>query len=162
MTPRINVKTFFDRIPVSRATHNLGIRWLSKLGAFTRRIARSSIRKRKGASAPGMPPHSHEGGLRRGIRFGSEDGGETMFAGPIPYIGQNSRNAAKVLEFGGSAIRWPLRHQRRRGQERRPYRATYEARPFMGPAFVKAIDTLKRKQPDDFPKFFTQYGGGGS
>ncbi|MCL4743749.1 MAG: hypothetical protein KJZ54_16250, partial [Phycisphaerales bacterium] len=61
---------FFDRPKVRRAVDAARRKVLSKAGAFIRQTARTSIRKRKGSSKPGNPPHSHVGLLRRFILFG--------------------------------------------------------------------------------------------
>lgn len=52
---------FFDRKAVLAAVDKATLRVLSKFGAFVRRRAKSSIRKRKKASPPGQPPSSHSG-----------------------------------------------------------------------------------------------------
>jgi len=61
---------FFDSPKVVRAVDRTTRRVLSKFGAFVRRTARSSIRKRKRISEPGSPPSSHSGLLKKFIFFG--------------------------------------------------------------------------------------------
>lgn len=95
-------------------------RALSKFGAYTRRRARSSIRKRKKISAPGAPPSGHTGALKNGILFAVESDRLEVVIGPALA----RSNAAKILEHGGLG----------------PNGETYRARPFMGPAFQKELD----------------------
>jgi hypothetical protein len=51
--------SFFDRAKVKNAVDAGTRRVLSRFGAFVRTRARTSIRKRKGTSPPGGPPHAH-------------------------------------------------------------------------------------------------------
>jgi len=68
---------FFDSPKVVRAVDRTTRRVLSKFGAFVRRTARSSIRKRKRISEPGSPPSSHSGLLKKFIFFGYDPTGTT-------------------------------------------------------------------------------------
>lgn len=52
-------RMFFDRQKVIRAVDTATHKNLSKFGAFVRTRAKSSIRYRKVASAPGRPPSAH-------------------------------------------------------------------------------------------------------
>ncbi len=54
----VSLDMFFDTDRVKRAAGVAARRNLSKVGAFVRTGARSSIRKRKGISTPGQPPSS--------------------------------------------------------------------------------------------------------
>jgi len=118
---------FFDRGAVKNATDRAARRVLSRFGAYVRRRARSSIRKRKKPSQAGKPPSSHVGLLRKLILFGYEPDRQSVVIGParLNRIG----NAPEALEHGGvSTIA--------AGTRRRPRRrkVTIAARPFMGPA----------------------------
>jgi hypothetical protein len=104
---------------------------LSKAGAFVRRSARSSIRKRKRASAPGKPPSSHTGEYKRSILFGYDKANRSVVIGPSVNFG--GAEVPTLLEFGGSAKR-----ERRRVQ--------YRARPHMLPAL--------EKESANFPNLF--------
>ena len=73
---------FFDRQPVLNAVSRSERRVLSKFGAFVRRGARSSIRKRKSVSEPGSPPSSHTGLLRKMIFFVYEPARASVVIGP--------------------------------------------------------------------------------
>ena len=50
---------FFDRRLVQNRMSKANRKALSKAGAFIRRRARSSLRRRKRVSAPGQPPSVH-------------------------------------------------------------------------------------------------------
>lgn len=101
---------------------------LGKFGAFVRRTAKSSIRQRRQAAPAGSPPSSHTGLLKKFIFFGYDAGQKSVVIGPARLNGKARGNAPSILEYGGSTT------LRRRGQRRR---ATYRARPFMGPALEK-------------------------
>jgi len=126
----MDVKTvFFDRKAVRSAVRRTARRVLSRFGAFVRRAARSSIRKRKRASAPGEPPSSHTGLLRRFIFFGYDAGKRSVVIGPT-RLNQKVGDAPHALEHGGmSTVVEGLRGRRRKRHIR------IKARPYMGPAF---------------------------
>jgi len=56
---------FFTSKAVLSATDRATRRVVSRFGAYVRRAAKSSIRKRKRISCPGKPPSSHTGLLKR-------------------------------------------------------------------------------------------------
>jgi len=58
---------FFDSKKVVSATDRATRRVLSRFGAFVRRTAKQSIRKRKKVSQAGNPPSSHTGLLKKFI-----------------------------------------------------------------------------------------------
>lgn len=105
---------FFDKPEVMAAVDRGTRKALSKFGAYTRTRAKSSIKKRKGSSAPGSPPSSHTGYLKRLIFFGYDAQKKSVVIGPLPF----RKNAARIIEEGGLE----------RG-------SLYQARPFMKPAF---------------------------
>ena len=117
---------FFDRPAVTSAADRAERRVLSRFGAFVRRGARSSIRKRKATSQPGSPPSSHVGLLKRNIFFVYEPQRSNVVIGPI--LLNNGTDAPALLEHGGSVTR-------RRRKKR--VRMTYRPRPYMGPAFER-------------------------
>ncbi len=130
---KIDKAMFFDRQKVIDATDRASRRVLSRFGAFVRQRARTSIRKRKGTSAPGNPPHSHTGLLRRFIFFGYDPRPRkrSVVIGPtaLSTSGANGE-APSLLEYGGTArIRDP--RNPRSGRRRT---ARYRGRPYMGPA----------------------------
>ena len=125
--------SFFDRERVIRATDAAARRQLSRLGAFTRTRARSSIRQRRKISLPGAPPSSHVGTLRAGILFAYEAERKTVVIGPTSTGGRGE--APGLLERGGLAVLGGKR-------------AVYRARPYMRPAFdaeLKRLPELFRK-----------------
>ncbi|MCC7409353.1 MAG: hypothetical protein IT442_14920 [Phycisphaeraceae bacterium] len=112
----------FDRPAVLSAVDKATRRVLSRFGAFVRTTARHSIRRKKGASAPGSPPHSHEGSLRRLIYFGYDPSKRSVVVGPVPF---GKGEAPALLEHGGTTT------LKRRGKT---LAAHYRQRSFMGPA----------------------------
>jgi hypothetical protein len=127
----VTKNVFFDRKTVRSAVDRATRRVLSKFGAFVRRGAKSSIRKRKRASAPGEPPSSHTGLLRRFIFFGYDRSERSVVIGP-QRLNQKVGDAPHALEHGGASA--VLEGSRRR---RRKRRIRIKARPYMGPAFEK-------------------------
>ena len=143
MIGMVSSKMFFDRKPVMRAAGRATRRVLSRFGAFVRRTARSSIRRRKRVSDPGQPPSSHAGDLRQGILFGYDDRRDSVVIGPRPFNAKNSQDALEMLEHGGTTWR-----RFGYGSRRRRVRATYQARPFMGPAMEKEEPKLPQMWRD--------------
>ena len=123
---------FFDRPKVFRKVDSATRRVLSRFGAFVRRTARSSIRKRKKISQLGRPPSSHTGLLKRFIFFGYEPKRRSVVIGPA-RLKQKIGDAPESLEYGGTST--IVEGFRRRRRRKRRIRIT--ARPFMGPAFEK-------------------------
>lgn len=123
---------FFDRAAVTSAADRAQRRVLSRFGAFVRRGARSSIRKRKRVSQPGSPPSSHTGLLKNNIFFVYEPLRSSVIIGPILLSGKGT-DAPALLEHGGHAV------GRRR---KKRVRLTYRPRPFMGPAFERETPKL--------------------
>lgn len=115
---RLDAKPVIDSMdPVKRDA-------LSHAGARVRQTARRSIRRRKGVSRPGRPPHSHVGTLRRLIFYAWDGESESVVIGPLRF----GEGGAEDLEHGGT-----VRVRTRRGRGR-TVRAAIEPRPFMGPA----------------------------
>ena len=129
---------FFDRQKVTNAVDRATQRNLSKFGAFVRTRARSSIRKRKRVSQPGQPPSAHTTGslsLRSSIFFALGPDKQSVVIGPVLFNGADAASPVpERLEYGGETT------IKRRG--RKPTRARYRARPFMGPAFEKEKQQL--------------------
>ena len=129
----VSLDMFFDRKKVIRAADSANRKNLSKAGAFIRTTARHSIRRRKSASAPGSPPSSHTGLLKRFIFFGYERSRQTVVIGPM-RLNQKAGTAPAALEHGGTSV--VVEGLRRR---RRKRRVRIRARPFMGPALQKEL-----------------------
>lgn len=128
---------FFDAPKVMRAVDAATRRVLSKFGAFVRTAARSSIRARKKSSAPGSPPSSHTGLLKRFIYFGYDASARSVVIGPALLRGKSSEKALPALEYGGASTTTV----RRRGK-RMTVASKVQARPFMRPALKKEIPKL--------------------
>lgn len=105
---------FFDRQVVLDSMDKAERKVLSKFGAFVRKRARTSIRKRKKPSAPGTPPSSHVGSLRRGILFAFEPEQHTVVIGPLFFpkgtgkrtgVIQRSHTVPEILEYGGTLVK---------------------------------------------------------
>ena len=119
---------FFDREAVTSRVDPATRKVLSKFGAFVRRTAKGSIRRRRKAAPPGSPPSSHTGLLKKFIFFGYDPEQRSVVIGPTRLDRRGQGEAPSLLEYGGQTtlVRWGKRE-----------RATYRARPYMGPAFEK-------------------------
>ena len=129
-------KLFFDRRAVIDAVDKVSRQVLSKICAFVRTAERSSIRKRRGSSAPGRPPHSHTGLLRRFIFFGYDRDAGSVVIGPAKL--NKGGETPHVLEFGGTTVI----EKRRLSGERQRRRVTIQPRPYMGPALQREKSKL--------------------
>jgi len=119
---------FFDGKAIRRHVDRATRRVLSRFGAFVRRTAKQSIRKRKQPSAPGTPPSSHTGLLRKFIWFGYDPGKRSVVIGPARLSQKGRGEAPSLLEYGGSTT------LEREGKRKR---TRVRARPFMRPAMDK-------------------------
>lgn len=118
-------KSFFDAAAVSGAVSAAKRKQFPKAGAFVRQRARTSIRRKKGVSQPGQPPHAHSGQIKL-IFFAYDARTEGVVVGPIIFTARRGpKMGAKLLEHGGEAT-----VQETRG----PRRLLFRARPFMLPA----------------------------
>jgi hypothetical protein len=114
---------FFDRLTVSARVDRARVRNLSRLGAFIRRRAQTSMRRRKGISKAGEPPSAHVGLVRDLTYFVYDTASESVVIGPVKL---NKPGAAlDVLEHGGDVLTTI---------KGKAVSQHYEARPFMGPA----------------------------
>jgi hypothetical protein len=129
----VSLDMFFDTDRVKRAADTATRKVLSKAGAFIRTAAKSSIRKRKAISAPGQPPSSHTGLLKRFIFFGYDADRKTVVVGPM-RLNQKIGAAPEALEHGGASTVVTGRRNRRRKR-----RIHIKPRPFMGPAMQKEL-----------------------
>ena len=118
-------KMFFDRAVVINATDQATRKALGSIGGYVRKVAKSSIRQSKETSAPGMPPKSHIGLLKKGILYGYDKERNSVVVGPVLINKPSSPDALEMLEYGGDTTR-----------NKKP--ARYRARPFMGPAMEKS------------------------
>lgn len=128
---------FFDRAAVTNAASRAERKVLSRFGAFVRREARNSIRRRRKISEPGKPPSSHTGLLKRNIFFVHEPNRSSVVIGPV--LLNKGTDAPALLEHGGTAVR-TKRNKR--------VRMTYRPRPYMGPAYEKEKPKLPQMWRD--------------
>lgn len=155
----IQVKDLFlDRQAVIERVDRAKLRALSKAGAYIRRRARSSLRRRKAISAPGQPPSVHSQdkiATLKNIWFVYDPGEQSVVVGPVGLHG-SSQPVPQLMEFGGTSRvfeaspiargnRWvPVGKRPPRWAKRtRTRRAKYKARPFMGPSLDKEIEAGK-------------------
>lgn len=82
---------------------------LGKWGAYVRRTARQSMRKRKKPAPPGMPPSVREGSVKRLIHFWYDTKTNTVVVGP--EIRPRPTGAPNTLEFGGRVYKGPNIHK---------------------------------------------------
>ena len=123
---------FFDSPKILRSVDKTTRKVLSRFGAFVRRTAKQSIRKRKKASVPGTPPSSHTGLLKRFIFFGYDRQKDSVVIGPTRLTEGSRGDAPSLLEYGG---RTTLKGKKKT-------RVRIRSRPFMGPAFEKEQSNL--------------------
>jgi len=127
-------RAFFDKSRVMVSVDAAKREVLSHFGAYVRKGARWSIKEADGSAPPGQPPHSHTGLIKRAILYYFDRVRESVVVGPVLLDKPTSYGPMKVpqvLEHGGTV-------RRTVDGEQRIYK--YEARPFMGPAFVKGLD----------------------
>ena len=124
--------SFFDRKAVKDATDEATRKVLSRFGAYVRQRAKTSIRKRKGTSLPGLPPYSHVGLLRRFILFAYDSGSRSVVIGPV--LLKPPSVVPSLLEYGGTV--------QKRDRKGRPRTAVYPARPYMRPALAAELPGL--------------------
>jgi len=131
-------KSFFKPSIVQRKKDRATKRVMTRFGAFVRVSARSSIRKRKKSAAPGKPPSSHVGSLRRLILFGYDASRRSVVVGPLPFTAL-TKDQPRTLEQGGGSQVVTFRNRKK---ERK--RVFVKARPFMGPALQRELPQLPR------------------
>lgn len=91
---------FFDRSAVEKAAERGQVRALSRLGAYVRRAAQTSMRRRKrGVSEPGQPPFAKSGEMRDLLFFSYDPLTRSVVVGPLGFRGSP---VPHLHEFGGS------------------------------------------------------------
>ena len=102
---------------VAKAASDASFRNFGHAAASISKDAKNSIEKSTDASAPGSPPHSRRGLLKRAIRFAADKEGAVI--GPMfSQVG----TSAEAHEFGSA------------------YKGVdFPERPFMGPALERAL-----------------------
>lgn len=145
---KVSFSNFYDRRPVQSAQSRAKLRVGSRFGAFVRRSARSSIRRRLDSSRPGSPPTNVTGLLRRLIFFSYDRDIDGPVIGPTRAgRSQFGRTGAEVLEFGGPAQVTRFRRDGWTDQgspryQRVTTRFNVAARPFMLPALQRESKRL--------------------
>ncbi len=152
--------TFFDRDAVLKRLDRATIRALAKGGAFIRTHARSSMPKRKKTSAPGSPPSSHVGLVKKHLFFGYDARTRSVVIGPA-LLNKPDRALLERIEKGGiTTVRTIRVAARTRGGRLKKTKngdvvfetrhsnsaenrtVTYQPRPFMGPALAAEAPKL--------------------
>jgi len=127
---------FFDRDKVLRAVKKATRRALIRSGFFVRRVAQRSMKKTRGPSAPGSPPHAHEGHLRRFIFFAYDRPINDVVVGPVAFRRRfGGMTLPELMEFGG---RIRIKRRSKRTKKQKMVVAMYPARPFMHPALERS------------------------
>lgn len=139
-------KIIFREQAVLTPVEKAKIRYVSQVGAFIRRDARSSMRRRKTPSPPGKPPRVVDGLLKKFLFFiVDRQDPVAVTIGPSSF--GEGFDAPRALEFGGVVTRNVYARRRLRSMQVR-----LEARPYMQPAYDKTAGKL----PDLFSKAFNK------
>ena len=109
---------FFDRGVVLDAMDKASRRAMMRTGGYTRKVARNSMKKKKGAAPAGSPPHVHIGHVKNLLYFAYDTQQKSLVVGPVGF---KDSPVPRILEFGG-------------GKQ--------EKRPFMKPAMLTAASTM--------------------
>lgn len=106
-------RAFFDTKLVERALGKARMEALSKAGAFVRKRARSSLRRRKKPSSPGSPPSVHSKdsvASLKTILFAWDSSIDGVIVGPVALnqandMASGARTTVPALhEHGGTAV----------------------------------------------------------
>ena len=126
---------FFDRQAVTSLLTRNEIKLLSRVGSFTRRTARASIKisRKNESSAPGDVPKGHTDDLRKKIAFSADTSARSVVIGPTAFEGRTGKELAALEEGGETDITETV------GGTKKRRRVVIKARPFMLPAFRSAI-----------------------
>ena len=126
---------FFDRSAVQKAADRAKVRVLSKLGAYVRRAAQTSMRRRKkGSSQPGQPPFAKSGEMRDLLFFSYDPASKSVVVGPLGFKSKGGQTVPQLHEYGGEQTIMDGPRDRRK-----PRLCRYPARPFMAPALAKTL-----------------------
>jgi hypothetical protein len=147
---------FFDQSVVAKLIDKKTKKALSKVGAYIRRRAQTSIRYKDKPSRPGQPPHGHRSerftrtnrktGKRRSVSplrelifFAYNPDTKSVVVGPVVFAGARKSDylVPSVIEKGGLVSLFS------RGKKRR---ARYRPRPFMRPALLAELPNI----PNEF------------
>ena len=123
-------KTFFDRDRVLSSMDRALQKNMSKFGAYVRTRSKSSIRRKKKASKPGMPPRNVTGKLKNYIFFGYDRQKKEVIIGPAGFQ-DKPLMAPELLEKGGTVVRPRSKNSKKKGM----VVYNYGGNPYMQPAF---------------------------
>lgn len=90
---------FLDRKKVVDAVGKARAKVMARQGAIVRSIAKNSMRKKKGASAPGEPPHAHKATIKRLLYFAYDSARMVVVVGPAK-LGESDPPVPGKLEKG--------------------------------------------------------------
>jgi hypothetical protein len=126
---------FFDSAKVQKELDKASRKALSKVGAFVRRRARSSMKRRKrGVSQPGQPPFAKKGLLKKLLFFAYDPTTRSVVIGPASI---NGSPVPKTHEFGGF-----LKVRKKVNGKRLSRSVRFRARPFMAPALKAELTNM--------------------
>lgn len=136
----VKVSQFFDQPAVKNMLTRRQHYVLKRYGAFVRLTARRSMRKKKGPSLAGEPPHAHpehsgaslRDSKRGGIVYGWDAMRQSAVVGPLRAEGSRAaaQTTPELLEYAGLVHRSDGKTAR------------YPARPYMRPAHGRGLDKL--------------------
>ena len=148
---KVTPEASFNSLVMKQKVNKFERRWLIKIGATIRTFSMRSMRRRKGSSPPGKPPHAHHGALRKLIIFALTNGDQDVIVGPMLFKSStNDYNLPNLHEFGGMVMRKVT--GRKGSRSSKPVR--YPKRPYMKPALIPAIEFLRKK--GEIPKIFAK------
>ena len=151
------MRLFFNKAEVIREIGKTNAQVFGAFGRDVRREGQTSIKsggRKEVQSAPGQPPRSHSGRLKRGILFASDPLTRRVVIGPIlqppTFVdgdGQPLGNDTipSVLEHGGS-----IYNTVRRGKRIEKQVVKIAPRPYMTPALGKVLPRV--------PSLYKKYG----
>lgn len=161
-------KFFFDRAAVLKAIGKANAKALSKAGAFIRRRAITSLRRRKSISQPGSPPSVHSTdsvATLKNILFFYDSSTERLVVGPVglnqrkqSWITMGSITVPQLHEFGDVVVIQEVSRDKGRTWSRsgsparsrnaetifRQRRITYKPRPFMSPSLTAEMENIPK------------------
>jgi hypothetical protein len=100
-TMKADTSKFLSKVIVETEVERIELEGLKRNAFYLRRVARNSIRRKKGPSKPGQPPRSVRGDLKRGI-YAMLDDRNAAYIGPVKY--DWGTGAPSTLEFGGETV----------------------------------------------------------
>jgi hypothetical protein len=153
---------FFDRERVARAVDKATRKHLNWFGGYARKVARSSLKAKKGISSPGSPPFVHANyrrthkvtkgkrvelpkpqkrySFKDSVLYSFEPEAKTVVIGPVLFNGaKTSPTVPELLEKGGTTT------VTRGGAT---FTANYRPRPFMAPAFETTKTNFMKRLKD--------------